>query len=157
MEQIIDITVIKEKKPSLLDDFKKHLEEKKTRTYTTTNYSSGIYRSGTIIETDNRTVYFYEFSDLTKHPLKFSKVSHFIDWAKEHKIYLSSYTERQLRENEVNYATCYRGSATLMIRASYELLKVAQKTMDYNTPHQHNNSLSGIYNHRDDVYDNWFD
>lgn len=157
MENVINITVIDEKKPSLLDDFKKHLEAKKTTAYNT-NYSSGIYRSKNINESDDKTIFFYEFSDLTRHPLKFIKITHFIQWAKEHKIYISSYTEKQLRENDINYATCYKGSATLMIRSSYEYLKIAQRSIDYNNREYSNAAIgnlgSGLYNCRDEV---WWD
>ena len=155
MEEIINITVVKEKKPSLLDDFKNHLKEKKTNTYNT-NCFNGIYRNNTMTQSDDRIVYFYEFSDLQRQPLKFNKVSHFINWANNHKIYLSSYTENQLKQNVVNYATCYKGSATLIIRSSYELLRIAQNNLDrqYNACNFFN---SKKYDDPRDIYDDWWD
>lgn len=145
MEKIIKIAI---NQPSLIDDFKEHLKEaNKPKTYNT-NCFNNVYRStnNTVPPSDDRSVYFYEYSDLTRSPLIFKKVSWFINWAKDHKIYMSSYTENQLRENETNYCTCFVGSATLLIRNSYELLKVAHNA--YNDPY---NSIRRGY----DDYDYW--
>ena len=152
MENILSITIIKNKALSLLDDFKKHLEEKKsTRIYNTSCFNSA-YKE----RTNDRTIYFYEFSDLKRLPLKFSKVSDFMDWAKKHSVYLSSYTETQLRDHETSYCTCFRNSSSVMIRSSYELLKMSQKNLDDSNKQYHIGNLGeGLYGNREAYYSDW--
>ena len=121
MEEVITISLMNNQL-DLLGDFKEHLAESKK---VTTTYAGYGYRANYNPPCDDRDVYFYEFSDTSRQPRKFTKVSEFIAWAKSVNIFISSYTENELKTHAINYGSCYHNSATLIIRHSFEELKIA--------------------------------
>ena len=131
MDEIVKITLLHANTDDLLADFKKYLEEEKEKRKNTYVYG-GSYLSNRELK-DERDVFIYEESDVTRTPLQFKKVSEFKEWAEGKKIYMSEYTLNALKGNEFNYVTCYPGCLTLMIRQSYsELKSAAERYYKYN-------------------------
>lgn len=131
MEEIICI----QQPLNLIADLKEHLEDvKKNKTTTYSNWEYGGYSRGSSVnttrgwESDYRTIYFYEFSDTNRAPKTFSRVSDFVKWCEEHKIFMSDYTKSELKTNTLNYVTCYVNSATLIIRHTYQELKLVSES-----------------------------
>lgn len=118
----------------IMEDSLKVIEEKNKKPITTT---TNTYYNGYNSMSDNRSIYFYEFSNTSNKPLIFSKVSSFIDWAKEHGIIMSTYMENQLKANPCSYCTCREGGTTI-IRASskYALDGLMSGNYDYYKPTQ---------------------
>lgn len=116
---------------NIVEDLKAHLEDvaKKKAESTANRWDYGYnYRCGGNYgsggwESDYRTVYFYEYSNVNNRPKVFSKVSEFVKWCEECKIFISDYTKRQLRSNNLSYVCCYIHSATLIVRHTYQELK----------------------------------
>lgn len=149
MEEIINITIV-ENDLNLLNDFKEHLVESK-KTYNVSCFDN--INKNYLPAIDDRTIYFYEFSNTSNEPKKFEKVSEFMEWAKECGIYLSSYTIHELKTHETSYAACYNGSVTLAVRHGFDELK---KALDYNSSI---NTFNG-YDPRcycDEYWDNYWD
>lgn len=142
MEEIITVKIKKESCLDLLVDFKGHLEAIKKPVYNTSAFNSA-FRNRTF--SDDRKIFFYEFSNLKNQPKFFEKVSAFMEWAKSVNIFISSYTENELRTHEINFATCYPKSATLMVRETYELLEKSFNTY----------GRSPVYSSGRDYYNDW--
>lgn len=151
MEEIISISLL-EKQLDLLGDFKQHLVESKKPVVT---YSGYNYRNNFNPPCDDREIYFYEFSDTSRQPRKFTKVSEFIAWAKSVNIFISSYTENQLKTHPVNYGSCYYTSATLIVRHTFEELKIAVDR--YRNSYSYNSNNARCYANGYDVDDQWAD
>ena len=93
---------------------------------------------------DDRTIYFYEWSDLNSKPLLFTKVSVFKTWCEKHNVNVSEYTIKTLMENKINYCACWNQSRYICIRETYEALNSA---INYNCQYSQQN----LY----DNYDDW--
>ena len=146
MEEIIKISII-ESSLDTMTDFKEHLvEKKKSTTY------SGSYRQYSptrLPEDDNRTIYFYEFSNMNSSPKIFNKVSEFRSWSSKYNLWISEYSLSELRSHEKNYITCYPGGTTCTIAHDYNELKTR---IENYTAYNSNYSYSKKY---DDRYYDW--
>lgn len=123
MEEIKNITIIDTL--DLVKDFKEHLvEANKKPTY---NYNVNCFSGARsyLPASDDRRVFFYEFSDTSRIPRKFEKVSEFLNWAKGANVWVSSYSENQLKTHEMNYVACIKGSSTIMVRHTHKELEMA--------------------------------
>lgn len=95
-------------------------------------YNNGMYYNTQYNEEkDERTIYFYEFSNINNLPKIFHKVSEFLSWAEECKISVSDYQRSQLKKNPCTYCACYKTNPTLMIRSAYNDLKNALEPSVY--------------------------
>lgn len=149
MEEINDFFILVEKKLDLKVDFKEYLDSKKTSyNYTGYNGYNSQYRNpncfdgvrfsrGMCPPMDDRRILFYEFSDTQRLPRRFDKVSEFMKWAKECKLYVTDYTKEQLETHPVNYVSCYKGMTTVIVRDSWEAL---DKSLRDNAKYQEFNS-----------------
>lgn len=108
-----------------------------------TNASYYAYNRGQEKEqSDNRNVYFYEFSDIYSKPLLFPKISVFVEWATKHNVIVTDYIQTTMRENKVNFVCCYKNSQYVCARDTYEALA---RTIDWKSYSQENNNNSYLY------------
>ena len=154
MNEDIKTIVIINSQLNLKEDFNEHLKEHKT----TYSYN-GVYRNpycfngfnrNSGIKSDLRQIWFYEFSDTTRLPRKFEKVSDFIEWAKSYDLYISAYVKEEMESSEYNYVSCYNGCKTVIVRHKFDDLKAA---LNYR-PH-YDSSTSYPYGYNDYYEDYW--
>ena len=146
-EDINEVNIVKLKIDSILDlckDVESYIDSKSSSTY---NYSNGYWGALPKKEqSDDRTVYFYEWSDLKNKPLIFTKVSVFKEWCDKHGVNLSDYTLNTLKENKVNHCACWTSSTYICVKTTLEEL---------NNSINWNHAANRSYQNRgyDDYYD----
>ena len=126
-EKILSLDLESAVSLSLADDFKSHLEEKKKSTAYTPSYGYGggynRYASDDLEEKNDRVIYFYEFSNVMSTPKRFEKVSDFLQWARGYNVWVSTYSERVLKTHPVNFVSCYKDSASVCVKHSFQELR----------------------------------
>ena len=143
---ILDMTCLVD----LVDASSKVIEEnKKNTTYSYGGYSS---YSGSVVESDYRTIHFYEFSDYNRSPQLFHKVSDFLAWCEKNGVLVSDYMKTALRSNQTSFCICRKGSANLCRFISYEAMKSSLGYDDYYKP---TSCMGSSYPRRDEYYDDW--
>lgn len=114
---------------NLREDVMKCIELKQVPyTYNNSGYQGGyngstIYRNTHNEPKDDRTVYFYEFSNVNSLPKVFYKVSEFLKWARECHISITSYQEDLLKTNPCSYCSCYKSSSSVAVKQTLSELK----------------------------------
>ena len=95
----------------------------------------------------NGCIYFYEWSDITREPLRFHSGFLFEKFLEKSGIPFLDY-HRDVMKNKYNcYITCRPGSKELIIRARYDLLEIALKNIGLvfgYSPGDNNNISRGL-------------
>ena len=136
-----DVVIIISSTLNLVEAGEKVIEEKNkatttvSRSYGGSNYNYSSYNA----ESDLRTVYFYELSNLDSRPLSFFRVSKFVEWCKEHGVLLSEDKISTLKKMPTSYSICKPGQSTIITRVSRYMLEQAfnekdGKDSDYGKP-----------------------
>jgi len=73
------------------------------------------------------TIYFYEWSDITKEPRKFFMLDIFDNFLKTSGIYLALFQKDIIKNLKWCYITCKKGTKDLIIRSTYSSLSDALK------------------------------
>lgn len=73
----------------------------------------------------NGCIYFYEWSNINREPMKFFTIEGFSEFLRVSCIYLALYQKDMLKSLKWTYVTCKKGSKELIIRQSYIKLKEA--------------------------------
>lgn len=123
--------------------------------YVRASSSYGGY-SNTVVKkerSDDRTIYFYEFSNVNSKPLYFGKVSLFMEWAKKHDVEISTYTQERMEENKINFVACYQNSKYCCTRESHIDLDKAINPEKFRYQDQYYKDYCGGYSDR--YYSDW--
>lgn len=148
-------------KLDLENDFKEHLREKKVSTTYNTGYNyrnpncfDGVrFSRGLYPPSDDRSIFFYEFSDTGRLPRKFEKVSEFLRWAKTYDLYFSDYTKEQLETHPMNYVSCYKNTHTVVVRHTWTELKTAIDNFAKYNPYDPRTYADDEYGRYNDYWD----
>lgn len=73
------------------------------------------------------TIYFYEWSDITRKPLEFKSLKEFTDFLKKSKIPFTYFDRQKLMFYKTNYVACAKNKKDLKICYSYISLRDALK------------------------------
>lgn len=147
-EEIVSIEEVELTIGTILDlekDASVYIEKKNSSVVTYGGYNNYQPKE----QSDDRSVYFYEFSDLKRKPLVFTKVSVFKKWCDEHNVNVSDYLVKTIRENKVSFIACFTTSNYVAVRETYEELDKAINWKSY-----HNNNYN-YYGGRWSSYDDW--
>lgn len=141
---------------NLVADGTEYIDKKKTTSSYNYNYNSNYDRTHNDYNCwdgavkDERTIYFYEWSNINNIPKTFQSVAAFAEWAKENSVNISDYSLECLKKNVCSYVSCYNGSSYVFIRSNYNALK---KEIEYEKNRQNHNYAYGQYPRDYDSYD----
>lgn len=114
------------------EDLKEYIvEKKKVPEVNPYRYTYSYYNNKE--RKNERTVYFYEFSDLSRVPLVFKTVDEFCKWAYDHGVEVTSYSEGVMRETPINYVACFHGKQYICAREKWADLDKAINWKNYQT------------------------
>ena len=139
---------------NLIADGVEYIDKKKTSySYSGYNPQNNDYNCWDGEIKDERTIYFYEWSNHHNVPKIFQSVTAFSKWAEENDVKISDYSLESLKKNVHSYVSCYSGSHYCFIRATYNALK---KEIEYEENRKNNAKLDEHYprdyNYYDDDY-----
>lgn len=97
-------------------------EESKRPTYRSQEYYSNLFKGGSLF---HGTIFFYEWSDITRNPIKYFSLSLFEKFLADCDLKLEPWQRDMIPSLGDVYITCKANSKELLIRNSYDALKAA--------------------------------
>jgi hypothetical protein len=101
---------------------RKEEEAKKPTVFHNANYYKGVWGDK---NTFNGTIFFYEWSDITRIPIKYFSLSLFEKFLADCDLELEPWQRDMIPSLGDVYITCKANSKELLIRSSYDALKAA--------------------------------
>ena len=124
-------------------------------------YYNDTFQSNT---TFHGVIFFYEWSDITRDPVRYFSIPLFEKFLNESELELEPYQREIIMNLNQCYITCKPGCKDLVLRASYDNLKATMGRLYENSkdttvpplmlPAPHDVSTGGVNNHMSPMYNN---